>query len=211
VALDIAVLTGKNGETISMDEPGTIAVYQRRQGKWDVLRETEFALDRRSGLGELRRQMAQILDFLGECKIFVALSVTGLPYFELEKAHCRVWEFEGKPENFLDYVLHREEEEQHMKEESRAGAEIPAPVETSNGCYRISLTEIQARNSGFTSKQVLLPFLRKAAFYSLEVICSHVPPWLEAETLNGNLASQVERISRDEIRVIITKKLCGQC
>ncbi|MDA8213485.1 MAG: nitrogenase, partial [Clostridia bacterium] len=66
-------------------------------------------------------------------------------------------------------------------------------------------------NLGVTSKQVLLPFLRKGKFYSLEVICSHLPPWLEAELMSGNLTSSVAKISSNELRVIIAKKCCQEC
>ncbi|RYD03903.1 hypothetical protein N752_17630 [Desulforamulus aquiferis] len=158
---------------------------------------------------DLRSRMKEVVDFLGQCKTFVGLSVTGVPYFELEKARCSVWEYEGDPLGFLDYVLEKEEAEE--KESAEAKTTPVAPVETFPGCYRISLKEIQEKNTGVTSKQALLPFIRKGKFYQLEVICNHIPPWLETELQIGNLESRSEVIARNEIKVIITKKACQQC
>lgn len=205
---DIAVFVNENGKAASLDEPGKIAVYRKAQGKWEVLREQSFCLDKGSGIGGLRKSMAEALSFLGDCRIFAGLSVVGVPYFEFEKARYSVWEFEGKPEEFLNYILEQEDKSQEQQT-SQAANLIPLPVETSPGCYQISLKEIQRNNSGITSKQVLLPFLRKAEFYSLEVLCSHVPPWLEAELISGNLTGQVCKVSNDEVKVSIGKSCCS--
>ncbi len=207
---EIAVHVGENGETTSLNEKGTIIVYQKRQGKWNVSRAKDFYLDQGLGLKDLRRQMEDVISFLSDCRIFVGLSIVGVPYFALEKAGFSVWEFEGKPVEFLDYIL-AQEETRAEQESQKPNNVVPSPVETSAGCYKLSLKEIQENNLGVTSKQVLLPFLRKGKFYSLEVICSHLPPWLEAELMSGNLTSSVEKISSNELRVIIAKKCCYEC
>ncbi|MDA8213134.1 MAG: nitrogenase, partial [Clostridia bacterium] len=183
---EIAVHVGENGETTSLNEKGTIIVYQKKQGKWTVSREKDFFPEQGLGLKELREKLDEVISFLAECKVFVGLSIVGVPYFSLEKAGFSVWEFKGKPLEFLDYILEKEEEEQAEQESQKPNNVVHFPVETSAGCYKLSLKEIQENNLGVTSKQVLLPFLRKGKFYSLEVICSHLPPWLEAELMSGN-------------------------
>jgi len=191
-----------------MYEQGRIVVYRRHLDTWRELREKPFFIDKTGGIKELRQKMREVLEFLNDCNIFAALSVVGVPYYELEKAQCRVWEFEGSPPEFLDHIL---ETEEAVLKQSAAGENnnTPlAPTETSAGCYHISLKEIQTNNSKVTSKQAILPFLRKGAFYSLEILCKHVPPWLEAEILQGNLVGKSERTGENEVRVIITKKCC---
>lgn len=207
---NIAVYVGENGETTSLYDQGRIVVYQKNQGKWSVLKEKEFVLDKSLGMQELRKQMAEALDFLNECKVFVGLSITGVPYFELEKSKFSVWEFEGKPVEFLDYIL-EEEEGRHAQEVNKGKYNIiPAPVETSDGAYRISIKEIQENDTGVTSKQVLLPFLRQGKFYSLEVLCNHVPPWLEAELFSGDYSGEIEKISNQEVRITIARSCCHE-
>lgn len=207
---NIAVYIGENGETTSLYDQGKVVVYQKKQGGWTVLKEKGFVLDQSLGIQELRKKMAEVLDFLSECKIFVALSITGVPYFELEKSKFSVWEFEGKPVDFLDCILEEEEGRQAQEGNKDKNNLAPTPVETSDGCYRISIKEIQENDTGVTSKQVLLPFLRKGTFYSLEVLCNHVPPWLEAELFCGNYFGEVEKISNGEVRITIARSCCRE-
>lgn len=142
-----------------------------------------------------------MIGFLNGCRVFVGLSVTGVPYFELRKSLFSIWETVGKPVEFLDYVLQKEEE---TREPENEGNRL-APVEVFKGCYRISLKEIQEKSVGVTSKQALLPFLRRGDFHSLEVLCSHVPPWLETELIAGKLSGTVEKIRNNELKVTITR------
>lgn len=209
MAMEVAVLLGATGETVSIYEPGQVVVFRKMHGKWEATKKDDIFLSKSLGLNGLRGKMAETVGFLDNCRIFTARSITGVPFYELEKAGCSVWEFEGKPETFLDYIVEKEEEEQ-MQGASEKVKEPPTPVETSNGCYSISLKEIQSNNTGFTSKQVLLPFIRQGKFYSLEVTCSHVPPWLEVELAGGNLVSYIEKAGKDELKVVIAKKTCNQ-
>lgn len=203
---DIAVIIGKNGETTSLYNKGRIVIYRKKQGWWNVLKEKDFALNEDLDMKDLRKKMAEAIEFLNGCKIIIGRSITGIPYFELEKCLFSVWEFQGKPEEILDHVLEKEEEQ----EAERDKKDIQLfPVEVSAGCYRISIKEIQESDTGITTKQVLLPFLREAAFQSMEVRCNHVPPWLEAEFATGNILGKTEKISNNEMKIIITRKYCN--
>lgn len=206
---DIAVYVGANGETASPYDQGKIVVYRNKRGRWSVLREKDFILNQSLGLKELRKKVAEALEFLDECRIFVGLSIAGVPYYELEKAGFSVWEFEGKPLEFLDYVLAEEEERYEQIKNRGKNNAVLVPVETSNGCYRISIKEIQENNAGITTKQALLPFLRKGGFYSLEIICNHVPPWLQAELMGGGYSGEIEKIGHKEVRIILSRS-CRQ-
>lgn len=208
MAKEIAVFVDEEGKTASLVQRGKIIVYQKKQGLWQVSREKDFALDNHQGISGLRKSMAEALSFLDNCKVFVALSVVGLPYFELEKAYCSVWEFDGMALDLLDYVLAKEEENLAIDENQGQAPAIPEPLEVSPGSFQISLKELQRNNSGITSKQVLLPFLRGGQFYSLEVLCDHIPPWLEVVLLEGKLIGDVQKLSKDETRVTISKKGC---
>ena len=209
MARDIAVFVGEDGNATSLYEKGKIIIFQKRQGKWKKLREKTFTIDKSLSLKELRAVMTEAMIFLADCKIFVGQSLVGVPYFELEKAGFSIWEFDGQPMEFLDYVLEKEEEAQinGAKEEVEP---LPVPVDLGNGHYSINLKKIQQNNSGFTSKQVLMPFVKQGKFYQLEIICSHIPPWLEMMLQEGNLIGVIEKISPGETKVTISKT-CHQC
>ena len=207
---EIAAYVGENGKTASLYDQGKIIVYRKSQGAWQLAREREFTLDQNLGMRELRGKMAEALEFLAGCKVFVGLSIAGVPYFELEKARFSVWEYEGAPAEFLDSIMEEEEEKQVQAAEGDGGKIMLEPVETAAGCYHISIKEVQEKDTGYTSKQLLLPFLRKGRFYSLEVRCNHVPPWLEAELAGGdrNLSGEVKKVAANETKVLITRKCC---
>jgi Fe-only nitrogenase accessory protein AnfO len=208
MAKDIAVFIASDGSTASLYQAGDLVIYQRRQGVWHIARKMAFGLDQGKGLREMRQQLAAAVAFLADCKTFVALTVNGVPYFELEKADISVWEYEGKPGEFLDAILAEEEAGLAQQAKQKVLYAVPVPVETANGHYRISIKDIQENNSGVTSKQVLLPFIRKGQFYELEVLCNHLPPWLEAELATGALVSRVEKINNHEMKVTIGKARC---
>ncbi|AQS59389.1 Fe-only nitrogenase accessory AnfO family protein [Desulforamulus ferrireducens] len=206
---EIAFYVGEDGQTTSLYEQGKVVVYQRNQGSWSIAREKEFDLGKTFSIKVLRDNMQVMIDFLGSCKTMVGRSISGIPYYALEKARCNIWEYEGNPTDFLDYFVSREAKTKESTEQPKQ-AKPPAPVEIMKDCYRISLKEIQEQNMGYTSKQVLLPFLRQEEFYSLEVICNHIPPWLAGELLVGDLESTTEAIGSNEYKITIRKKCCQQ-
>jgi Fe-only nitrogenase accessory protein AnfO len=206
MAREIAVFIDNQGRTGSLGQPGRVRVYRRWRKTWTEAREREFSLEAAGGLKGLRRQMAELLAFLGDCRIFVAASLSGVPYYELEKAGFNLWEESGEPHTYLEAVWAREEIERTApKQAPAAAAVLPAPVETAPGHYFVSLREIQAKNAGITSKQILQPFLRKGTFGLLEVVCDHLPPWLELDLQAGGFTWTSEKISERETKIIIKR------
>lgn len=203
----IAVHVGPSGEAASISEPGRLQLYEKQQNAWKVIVEHPFALKPDQGLREMRRQMGALLTTLKDCKVIVASSITGVPYYELERAGFSLWEYSGKPANFLDQVLAGEAANDQP---SGAGpVSIPAAEDLGNGCFSISIQEIQQANSGVTSKQVLQPLLRRSGWYRLEVRCAHMPPWLEAEAMLGNFIYATKKTASG-ITVTLQKKVCGE-
>lgn len=205
----IAVYVDADGYTASLSEEGKVVVYGKKLGRWEALKEKEFSPGRHLTMQELRNNITEMLDFIGDGRVFVGLSVTGIPYFELEKSGYSVWEYQGQPLGYLDYVLEKEEKERYQETYPGGTIKLPVPLKISDGCYRISIKEIQENTTGFTSKQALQPFLRRGEFYSLEILCSHVPPWLETELVIGGLDGVVEQLKKDLARVTITRKCCN--
>ena len=201
----IAVFVDKNGETTSLFNQGILKIYAKEKEAWQVLREEIFHVDRTLGVQEIHQRMKQLIDFLGDCKIFLGKSVLGIPYFELEKGQCDIWEFEGKAIEFLDYIIKKEEEEWEEMDREKYNAG-PIPTENGDGSYEINLKKIQASGAGVSSKQALLPFLRQGEFYQLEIICSHIPGWIGGELSNGNFQWSTETLGVNEIRIVVRKK-----
>ncbi|HDS63710.1 MAG TPA: nitrogenase [Methanofollis liminatans] len=208
---EIAVMTGGDGRTIPLREPGTVIVFRKNRGVWQRDRALPFAIDEENGLAGLRRKMAELIAFLGGCRPFVAASASGAAFFELEKARCPVWEITGTPDIFLDTVWREVNVEEVPSTPPTQGAGIPTPLEMSAGKFMISIKEIQEKQPEVSSKQVLRQFILRGGFTELEIVCNHVPPWIEIDTECMGFSLNTEKTGPDEVRVRLTRTQSGRC
>jgi len=174
MAKEIAVFLGPDGACAKLGEPGHVVIFRRAQGSWQVDREEDVSLGEVKGMGELRAKIAGMLRLMDGCRIFVARSASGVPYFELEKAGCSVWEYHGKPASFLEHIWDLEEKDRTPAKPPASPA-VPVPEERSPGHFYISLAEMQRNDAEVSSKQVLRKFIRGGRFDTLEISCSHTP------------------------------------
>ncbi|WP_041444838.1 Fe-only nitrogenase accessory AnfO family protein [Syntrophobotulus glycolicus] len=216
---EIAVFVDREGNTTKLTDRGKIVVFVRKRGKWHIAREKEFTLKQIHGMIDFRLKMEELLDFLGDCKVFVGFAISGIPYFILDKAKCSIWEWEGKPFEFLDYILQKEEES-YLQKQATPKADIsknkdnmkskdiqkPCFVEITPGNYSIFLKEIQESSTQVTTKQVLLPFIRRGKFNSIEMVCNHLPKWLEGEATLNSLMLKVSELEANKVKVMISKE-----
>ncbi|MGA2104096.1 Fe-only nitrogenase accessory AnfO family protein [Methanoregula sp.] len=207
MADEIAVVLGENGSSSSLNEPGTIVVFARTEGSWEKDREMPLVLDPDSGLKGMREKMADIMGFLGSCRIIATTSASGAPYFELEKSRCSIWEISGKPGDFLNQVWADEEREMAKERTSlqtREGSRIPVPLEKTPGTFYISIKEVQGKRPDISSKQVLQQFIQKGGFLILDITCTHVPPWIEVEAEHRGYTLETEMVDNETTRVRLT-------
>ncbi len=207
---EISAILGNDGCSSTLSEPGTVVVYQRQGCSFETVREMVFALDQDKGLKELRVNMAELIEFLDGCKIFVARSANGALYFELEKAGFSVWEISGKPADFLSIIL-EDEEKERMAAQAVGVMGIPAPAERSPGSFFISIKEVQGRSPAISSKQVLQQFIHEGQFRELEIICDHVPPWIEMDAACRGFSLHSEKLGPNECRVRLARASAGSC
>lgn len=208
---EIAVMTGSDGMTVPVNEPGTVIVFRRVRGQWQGDREFPFSLEKTGDMAGLRLAMMDLVAFLGGCRTFVAKSASGAVFFELEKARCAVFELPGRQEEFLDSVWREAKEEQDAAAPLPAGADIPVPLEITPGCFAISIKEIQGKRPELSSKQVLRQFVRQGAFTELEITCDHVPPWIEVEAEQCGYDLVSERTGFNEVKVLLRRPAGGCC
>ena len=209
MAKEIAVFLGPDGTSAALDMRGKVVVFRLARGAWEVSRQLDVSPGDAGGMRELRQKMAEVIGFLDGCRVFVARAVTGVPYFELEKAGCSVWEYEGQPADFLDRIWALEEADRAAGAPRPGPEQLPVPVERSPGHFFISIMEVQSKNAGASSKQILREFIRKGGFRSLHIVCGHVPPWIEVEAERIGLGFEAEQVSINEFAVRLMKKAPG--
>ena len=203
MAKEIAAFVDKNGIATLLSTACCLQVYRKQEGSWRKERNSAVALGEARGLGELRSQMAEIVEFLGSCDTVVAEGFQGAALHALEKANVGMWEITGRPEASFDSLLAEEEAITHTNDEP---ARMPFPVLENKGEGRayISIVDVQRSGGGLTSKQVLLPILHQGAFKELEILCAHLPPWLEAEAASRQWRCTTHKTTDQQVMITIT-------
>jgi Fe-only nitrogenase accessory protein AnfO len=207
---EIAAIIGTDGESVALNEPGTVVVYRRVRGSWEKDREMAFSIVGAQGLRDLRSRVEELKGLLRDCRVFVARSASGALFFELEKARFSVWEIPGRPAEFLDSVW-RDEKAEMAEACLPPDTGIPAPTETSPGRFTISIKEIQGKRPEVSSKQVLQDFVRRGNFEVLEILCDHLPPWIEVDAERCGYGVETAMVGKNEVNVRLTKNARGGC
>ncbi len=194
MAREIGAFVDETGRAAALSQPCSLRIFRRDRGQWRLDRSAPLNLADASGLADLRRRMAEIIAVFGDCKTALAAAFQGAALHELEKAGIELWEVEGDPEALLDTILFEAEK---AVQEAEKEATLPFPVleNLGEGRYSLSIAEVQHSSGGLTSKQVLLPILQQGSFRELSVICTHVPPWLEAEANSRDWRLRTEKTS----------------
>ena len=203
MAKEIAVFEDEKGMTTLLPRASCLQVYRKQEGVWRKERNLDVNLGEARGLSELRNRMAEILDFLGSCGIVVAESYQGAALHELEKADMSMWTVSGLVEPLLEMIL-AEEETAAQQSEQPVKKPFPALENRGGGRAYLSIVEVQCSGGGLTSKQVLMPILHQGAFTELEILCAHIPPWLEVEATSRHWACQTQRTAEQQILVTLT-------
>lgn len=86
--------------------------------------------------------------------------------------------------------------------------QLPQPECVAEGLYRFDLEGILAKHEQFNSQQLLIPFLENTRFQELEVLCGHVPRWLNKKLDELNLVAEFEELngSRAALKIRILPK-----
>lgn len=205
----ISIFLNSEGLPSSPSEEGTIRVYVQNpdMNSWEIKEEFEFSLLKSTTISEIRKTILNMIQKIGDCRVFAARVVTGQLYSVLEINQFNIYEVEGKPEQFLSSILASEIKENENSIEKNAQSLICYPEKTEvEGSYFINLKATLNSNPNLTSKKILLSFVKSKDFKTLEVICDHIPKWFHEEFENLGLQSTVSKVNKNELKVIISIK-----
>lgn len=188
--MEIAVLVDSEGKTSGFDKAGSIRIYSKVNCEWTVVRHMEYSTENVLDSVTLHKRIDEISDWLENCKIVVVNRIRGIHYIAFEERQISMLEIKGLPETFLEDI-------RECVQHSRTGKKIPmehnAIFELRPGIFHTDLREIMKGNTSYNSKQILVPFLKKQKYSLLEIICEHVPKWLENEQNELKIRISVEK------------------
>lgn len=203
----IAVLIDKNDETTTFGKGATVEVFVKEGGEWEAIQKIEVVLEDSMGVAEVRQEAARIAKALGDCRLIVGKKVYGMAYNVFEAMKFAIWEIEGRPETFLDEIVEAEEAYvlQETNKENEKLNEESYIKKISEGHYLIDLLHMQSLDRSISSKQAIIPFLEKQSFERLDIVCTHIPPWIETQTEKYAVRMKIEEIDNGNYNVMLLK------
>jgi len=208
MSMGIAVFLGENGKTKPFNQSGVTKLYFKEKSEWKIIKEIIFEINDLMSTETIRDNIKHMADAIGECNVFVAGDIKGIPYTVLDNMGFNLLKVEGNPEDFLELVLNSEKERKFKKQRAEI---IPTPsINGKEGYYFIDIQVEMEDNEKLTSKQLLLPFINNTDFKELEIICTHVPLWLDNEFSKLNLSSDVEKINDGTVKVRVYPKIISE-
>lgn len=176
--MEIAVLVNEDKITSVLEKDGTILVYGRDNCEWMIKRQMEYRITNLTDAFALHHKIKEIGEWLGECKIMVVNRIRGIHYLAFEKFQISMLEIKGNPECFLEDIR---ECVNHHRTEQKVPMEHNAIYQRQPGRYYTDLRDVMSGKTSYNSKQILLPFIKNETYSVLEILCEHVPKWLEKE------------------------------
>jgi Fe-only nitrogenase accessory protein AnfO len=172
-------------------------------------------------ISRIRLYIHELSSRLDGCKALVMRKSPGIFNAILEEElGIRIWTVNGQPFDAFPHIKAQTETAMDTAQGCAScrgtgeTAEMAAtPVgDLNDGLFQINLVEIQQKNSSLNSREILLPFLeQKKDFTELEIICLHIPKWLNEEMLeklnieltsgkrkDGFTHAFIYRLNRDE-------------
>ena len=205
----IAVLENTEDSITAMETCTHLSVWMRdwSVGKgWQACESVPFSLAGCGTLAQMRDKLRQLADLLPAEAAIAGTSISGLPYNELSRMGFCLCELDAFSPDILDALA------SEILASAQGEAVVPtAPTPTDTpGAYSINLMEVQAAHPDITSKKALRPFLASTPFVELEVICGHMPPWLEEHMRQHHLTCAITRQQDGTVRARISHALCGE-
>lgn len=206
VMYKIAVVVNSKGYTTTITEPGILRVYTKVLDTWNIIKEFPYSIDFSQGIAVVKRNIAEVLKKLEDCKIFVAAEVSGQLYYILEVNGFTSYEAEGDPLSFLDSMYNNELlEEAKPPKEKETASEVKPILTDQCGVYLINLGKALFENSDLSSKKILKPILQEGKFEVLNVYCDHVPRWFDTDLKAMGFSQEISKLTEKEYQIKIRK------
>jgi Fe-only nitrogenase accessory protein AnfO len=214
----IAALVDAAGETLPINASGTLVVFENDGEWWGCIAEIPFSIDNRASLRGIREYIHEVAGRpLSGCRALLVRQTMGIftAIFE-EELHVHLFAVQGSPKPVLDEIKERIRAEIRdllcRKTKSLSHGNSIQPIvmgDPEEGRYCIDLVKVQENHEGMNSKDILLPFFKTVTFNELEIICLHVPKWIERELINFHFKVIIENRKDGRCHVFVIPTVTG--
>ena len=206
----IAVILNEKKELSSIENCSTVIVYHHKESSWEAVAEIQWQTGALTCVEHIRSKLHMLAEQLGDCRVIAGKKINGLPYQVFDRKGFHIFETQGtvSPELFDSIREDLTETLEKAQEAAKKQASIPTTPHSpkSNGIYYLNLIELQESFPEISSKKALKSFMETAEFTELQLICRHLPPWLEADTRRRNMKIRLQHQADESCNVIISSK-----
>lgn len=182
-----------------------IFIYTKHDSKWSITKEIPIEIDFSAGMGILRDQVRDLIGKLDDCKIIAGQELQGLPYSVFDRMGFHIFNITDLSDEVLDGILSDIAAGDELERMRKEIIEKAKPAETSeSGIYYLDLIALQEECPEISSKKALQAFFKETPFLELDLVCSHLPPWINE--CGYEIATTAYQ--GDKIKAKITNKFC---
>ncbi|MDF2887781.1 MAG: hypothetical protein K0R23_2166 [Lacrimispora sp.] len=200
----IAVIS-KDQELVPFSYCNLVEIYEKKESQWQVVRTTAFPPIKGNTVEELRKETEAILTLTEDAKAVLCKELSGIPFSVFnQKGYC-IFCADKADQGTLDGMVKDIEDSDEKRRRKEEMIQNAGPVETQTpGIYFLDLMQLQKECPEISSKKALLTFLSSTPFLELQLVCAHVPPWLETDD------TYEKKIRKEEggVHITVTRKQC---
>lgn len=201
----IAIIMKDKELIASFFKADKIVIFDKGECVWKRLSEVCIPDNMKTGAAGLRAGMVNIIKAMGDCRIVAGGKIVGVPYTELERYGFNIFEIDEYGDDVFDAILEDIEHDESKTALKEKIVKEARPVETSTpGVYYLDLVALQTECPEVSSKQAMKEFFESTPFVELQLVCNHIPPWLDGMCMD----IKESKTADGKFRAIITKKQC---
>ena len=188
----IAVIS-KDQELVPFLYCNLVEIFEKVGEQWQAVRTASFSPITGNTIEKLRKEAEAIMTLAEDAKAVLCRELSGIPFSVFNQNGYCIFCSEKADQDTFDGMIKDIEESDEKRRRKEAMIQNAGPVETQTpGIYFLDLVQLQKECPEISSKKALLPFLSHTPFLELQLVCAHIPPWLETydsyekKVLNGN-------------------------
>lgn len=200
----LAAYVSSEGIISGLKEKGSVIMYEQADDGWQEIGVFPMDVNTAEDLEQLQTIIKSVAAQLKECSVLIARDMTGVMNAILDSVGIKTWRAEGNIYDELPFIAG--EEERELLESMMVGPEPISQGSECSGKFGINLVETMKAFPKLNSREILIPFLMRGSFRSLEIICEHPPKWLETDADKLNVSVQSKALSTKGIKMIVVPK-----
>lgn len=182
-----------------------ISIFNKSDAGWSVEKEVPVKICFTDEPSAVRDQLRELIEALGECRILAGKEISGLVFNIFDRMGFHIFNIDEINDACLDGILSDIEAGSEQDRIRKEMLENARPAETATpGTYFLDLIALQENCPDVSSKKALKTFFEEIPFLELELVCSHLPPWLE----NMGYEIKTQKLSENKLKATVINRFC---